>query len=1149
MRLKLDIEFFLNVHIKRIMEDKVNSRFTNKFPYVSSYDKTYENEPKKPFKSTKTPFLEDNQERSSETSAQNPRNDICVNVIFDPLNVIPEGSVEEVAHNLLRTIFGKIDLNYSKQKDLSPSRSSKIPVKVPFETPHIRDAKGRVQDPFTNSLKKQTSCVDEKENVVGSKKTSKNDLGDFLQRNEKNDEARKKKRNELKKQEEERIESTLIKTKRLSQKEIDTISMRLAAPTRKVVYSEQVREQSDHYHIADDNGAVYDRSHEKSTQKKLKIKGNESVAPVSRMGTENTGVFDRLFTQSTQKKEMTSKTLERTSTTDKVQTENSTVFDRLYAHSTQKGVPVEVGGESIRMSDKFQTENPCVFDRSQAQSTQRKALVEDKVEQAPTTGKVQTEDQRVFDCSHTQPRQRGASAEGEVEQTLTDGEVKAENPGIFDHLCAQSTDGKKSVEDEVDQALAFDNANRTSSTIYNRLYSRSAQRMVTIEGEVEPIRMSDKVQTENPGVFDRSHAQPTQRKALVEDEVEQAPTTDKVQTEDHRVFYRSHTQSRRRRASAVDEIRQIPTNNEVKTENPGIFDDLYDRSTQGRVPVEHELERVPSIDDANMCNSAVLDRLYSRPAQRKAPVEDGTEPTDMFDKVQTENPGIFDRLDDQSAHRRVLAEDEIVQESTTDKVQTENSAVFERLYAQSTQKEVPVEDESEPAHISDKTNTSNSGVFDRLYAQSTQRRALVEGEVEQAPTIDKVQTENPEVFSRLYTQSTQKRELLLAEECEEIELGKPRVFISEKSNSIVTKSFAKRVNDAFGDSSNKTLDEVVEILMDLNIIEKNDPFSEEILDGILEKSKNDDDKTYDSDKVKNVLTEYITQNSQTKIGKLISLRFSAARLGREKVIRTNEGDDPEECERKPGNKLHKETLSRLMTFRSHIPEQNVEPKKKQTHFISEQSKRLLEGSKLSKNIANSTVGDRDIARISRREEMLNKMRKEKERKEMEEKKKRPQNLGLLPSFYAEIPEDKKKRSVVHEKVEEPSFKPKINSYEEFEKRKEKMRRSDFVPKGWENAIERIKMGHLERNLIATETDFRTPSDPNKKEKERQLMQWRSRRAHGAISARTDGQSKHNRAKDDSGRMTKRTAMDTEDPGNEGVVHMGSTDVIDRVLGI
>ena len=348
------------------------------------------------------------------------------------------------------------------------------------------------------------------------------------------------------------------------------------------------------------------------------------------------------------------------------------------------------------------------------------------------------------------------------------------------------------------------------------------------------------------------------------------------------------------------------------------------------------------------------------------------------------------------------------------------------------------------------------------------------------------------VFNRLYLQSTCKKRF---DEDEEEQLySQPKVTfsssISAKSSNLASKHSIQKIAEVFGSTQFCTYDEMLGIFRSLSIIDEM-PTDHElaIVEKEIEKCKTNDD-TYNACQMKEMLIECFISRKQTKFSRFVSSKMALARANERAVIKTEEAEeDPEEV--KCAAKMQKETLERLLNSKPVEVVVEEEPVV-QTKALSNASKSILAKSERTKNIADLSLNERDKLLLQKRDELVSKL-KETIEKEEESKMKAPTNLGALPDFYDKLPEDKKHRT---KKTEEPdndaTYRPKINSYEEYKKKIAK--EPKIKPSGWDQTVERIKLGRLERNRIQAALDIRNSDLPVKKPqtKRNKFAEWKQR---------------------------------------------------------
>lgn len=348
---------------------------------------------------------------------------------------------------------------------------------------------------------------------------------------------------------------------------------------------------------------------------------------------------------------------------------------------------------------------------------------------------------------------------------------------------------------------------------------------------------------------------------------------------------------------------------------------------------------------------------------------------------------------------------------------------------------------------------------------------------------------NPKVFNRLYLQSTCKKRFY--DEDEEMDNEPKEAYsssISAKSLSLASKHNVQKVAEVFGDVQTCTKDEIMEFFKTLAIIDdSSSDYERSLIDKVIEESKVDDEK-YNACIVKEKLIECFIMKKQTKFSRLVTKKFALARANERAVIKNEEPvEDAEEM--RCAAKMQKETLERLLNSKPAEVEVEEEPAV-QTKALSEASKTILLKSERTKEIADLSLDERDKLLLQKRDEVVNKL-KETIAKEEESQMKQPTNLGVIPEFYDKLPEEKRRRTKKADVTEEePSFKPKTNSYDEF-KKKNLRAEPKIKPVGWEQTVERIRLGRIERNKIQAALDIRNSEVPIKKSNVR-FAEWKKK---------------------------------------------------------
>ncbi|EAY21401.1 hypothetical protein TVAG_198390 [Trichomonas vaginalis G3] len=338
---------------------------------------------------------------------------------------------------------------------------------------------------------------------------------------------------------------------------------------------------------------------------------------------------------------------------------------------------------------------------------------------------------------------------------------------------------------------------------------------------------------------------------------------------------------------------------------------------------------------------------------------------------------------------------------------------------------------------------------------------------------------NSHVFDRLYLLSTCKKRAYQSEEQENTTVQScPMSVISNKSSILANKHSIQQIAEEFGDQQFCDLDQMFEHLRNLHIIDDISPEHEVALCTKTIAKCLTADGNYSACQLKEALIELFTTRNPNKFGRLVCSKMTLARANERSVIKVEEPSEDAESI-KCAAKMQKETLERLLATKPQIEEEVEEVKPVQTKILSDASKSILAKSERTKSILQLSLEDRNKVLLQKRDEIVSQLKKTIEQEE-ESEFKAPTNLGYMPDFYEKLPEEKKRRSKkVEDKPEEPSFKPKTNSYQDFQRIKYKFEVSQ-KPTGWEETVERLRLARIERNRIQESLDIRNSTVPIKK---------------------------------------------------------------------
>lgn len=326
------------------------------------------------------------------------------------------------------------------------------------------------------------------------------------------------------------------------------------------------------------------------------------------------------------------------------------------------------------------------------------------------------------------------------------------------------------------------------------------------------------------------------------------------------------------------------------------------------------------------------------------------------------------------------------------------------------------------------------------------------------------------IFHKLFEMSTCKKKT--PEEEKPIEQPTEVQFISTKSNQMAAKKDIANICNVVGSVDRCDQDNLERIMKELRIIDKTT--TEEELEMIQKEYKrclvNEEKQIYSAKKLEAKLIDSVSLRRHRKFNVFVNHRLA---INRANIKPTFQKEEEPQNSVKCSSTMQKETLNRLLATKS-VEKETAEPAEKiQDHpKISKASQMILQKSQRTHDMMQMTLEERDSYLLKLRNETVQKLEETLQKEEEKELKMKPSNLGALPSFYDQIPAEKKQRTskTTHDKNNQ--FKPKTISYSEFQKMKEKVYGSEPKIAGVEERVKRLRLARIERNELQQALDPR-----------------------------------------------------------------------------
>ena len=634
-----------------------------------------------------------------------------------------------------------------------------------------------------------------------------------------------------------------------------------------------------------------------------------------------------------------------------------------------------------------------------------------------------------------------------VESDQVTGEVKLDMPleDVKDELSTKEVEEKEHGDESPIEAAEM------TQTVEESPVERPQVEIPTEEPreEVLSTEVEEKqVNEELPIETEEIEQLPTEtvEEPLVEQSQNEIPTQEMTPSEPSEVAPHDSTPSDASQPMPTQEAPASPVKQELPPQATPCA-----RKSMIPICIKREAFETPANNKANA--SKRLDELYQsgikKPKQKEAPVEASTRKM-----TRKEYKQFLNRLKEDEEHRKVR----------TQKMQEEA-------------------EHQEDASLIRKSITKRElrRLTDRLAPQTPNpsKMAKENGPPPQTPS------NNPNVFKRLFEQSTCKKKPICEENEEEEPVPVPQSVISSKSTNMALRRETAKITKTVGDIDECTKDQLIELMKSLSIIDNTTTKAEmKVLLKGIERCRVMGE-VFSAKKLQAKLMDALGPKKHTRFDIIVSTKLSIARVNEK--FHSEPEQEQEPAPEPTVAKIHKDTLERLATARR-APEPEPEPVAVAPVGISEMSKRILKNSQRTQNIQNLTMEERDKILEEKKRAMNEKLQKEIKDGEEQEMKK-PVNLGVMPTFYENLPEDVKQRTQTQEHTEEMTFKPKTMSYEDFKRQQERQSSlKQTKVQGWEDSVQRMRLARIERNELSAALDPR--AGPIKVTKRARYAEWK-----------------------------------------------------------
>lgn len=350
---------------------------------------------------------------------------------------------------------------------------------------------------------------------------------------------------------------------------------------------------------------------------------------------------------------------------------------------------------------------------------------------------------------------------------------------------------------------------------------------------------------------------------------------------------------------------------------------------------------------------------------------------------------------------------------------------------------------------------------------------------------------NPQTFDRLYqmSQDKVKKNEQLRKEFEEEEMNYPvrkAAKSNKKSNELAEQQLCSFIESEFPKKEFLTESELDNVLHKLGILDNKEmmyknPAVKSIMDSWV--TENDGKTVYNASQVKESLISSATQRNFTKFDVYARQRMTIE-LSDIKQKQRNEKPEPPKEEKK----MSKETIMRLSQAREPNPPKkkisspsNLKPKPKpkpKKPFISEElppegisqkTQEILE----SCDLAHVPFVEREKINAQKKSEKIKKLDQEIHNKKLDVG---PQ-FGQKPQWPTEIKKklDEYRQKKMNQQSDEPSFKPSVMSFKQYQKKVRKQMMSEqALPEGYEESVSRYRQAYQQEVQKKMEKAKRDP---------------------------------------------------------------------------
>lgn len=364
--------------------------------------------------------------------------------------------------------------------------------------------------------------------------------------------------------------------------------------------------------------------------------------------------------------------------------------------------------------------------------------------------------------------------------------------------------------------------------------------------------------------------------------------------------------------------------------------------------------------------------------------------------------------------------------------------------------------------------------------QPTKEHSEVESEAIKSIPQTPCCASNSDIFNRLFIMSTCKKKNPNTEE-EKVEetTTESQPIMSAKSNLLALKKDIVKISNVVGDVDQCDKENLERIMKELKIIDSTTTEEElqmiekEYLQCLIDKEKS----IYSAKQLESRILDSISLKKHRKFNVYVNRRLAIVRANEKPVIEQPE-EKPEPVKRP--TTMHRVTFDRLIAVKPNATENDNQyvndiNLKKETEQVklSKASQSILQKSQRTQEIMSMPLDQRDNYLMKRRNESIQKLEESLQQKEEKELKTKPSNLGTLPKFYEQFQQELKQRPKQNQQQKEKeSFKPKIMSYNDFQKMKEKVYGNEPKIAGVEERIKRLRLARIERNELQEALDPR-----------------------------------------------------------------------------